>query len=57
MKTKTRLARLYRGVAIFPNTAPGYALRWSARHDGKPLAADTLQGIKRLIREAKERAQ
>jgi hypothetical protein len=44
--------REYRGVVIFRNTVPGYALRWTARSkQGSPLAADTLDGIKTLIRE------
>lgn len=36
----------YCGVTIWRNTAPGYALRWT----GGGMAADTLAGLKRLIR-------
>jgi hypothetical protein len=39
----------YRGVIIWRNTRPGYALRWSATGFG---AADTLAGMKALIRES-----
>lgn len=38
----------YRGVIIWRNTRPGYALRWSATGYG---AADTLAEMKALIRE------
>ncbi|MDE2104554.1 MAG: hypothetical protein KGL39_45385 [Patescibacteria group bacterium] len=37
----------YYGVTIWRNTEPSYRLRWTAGH----LAADTLAGIKQLIRE------
>lgn len=53
-KPKSRKFRLivhYRGEVIFRNTSPGYALRWSCTGFG---AADTLDGMKRLIRESKE---
>lgn len=40
---------LYRGVVIFRATAPGWRLRYTARGG---FAADTLAGIKRLIRDA-----
>jgi hypothetical protein len=47
--------RLYKGVAIFRNTEPGSRLRYSARHEtAGMLSADTLAGIKTLIREAME---
>jgi hypothetical protein len=39
----------YRGVIIWRNARPGYALRWSATGFG---AADTLAGMKALIRES-----
>ena len=43
----------YRGVTVFRKTEPGSALRWSARStNGDPLAADTVEGIKQLIRES-----
>ena len=51
-----RRVREYRGVPIFPKN---YAGMYSARVDvpggGMPLAADTLAGIKQLIREALDR--
>lgn len=48
------MPRIYFGVVIFRNTEPGYALRYTARTDsGMSLAADTLAGIKWLIREDK----
>ncbi len=51
---KINLVHEYRGVTIFRNTEPGSALRWSARSkQGDKLAADTLAGIKTLIREAR----
>ena len=39
----------YRGVIIWRNTRPSYALRWSATGYG---AADTLAEMKALIRES-----
>lgn len=39
----------YRGVTVFRNTSPGSALRWS----GGGYAADTQEGIRRLIREGR----
>lgn len=43
--------REYMGVVIFPKTAFSGALRWTARsRAGDPLAADTLEGMKALIR-------
>jgi hypothetical protein len=39
----------YRGVNIWRNTEPGYRLRWYTVSPS--LAADTLAGIKHLIRE------
>ena len=49
---KQRLVVEYMGESIMRNTCPGYALRWSCLGYG---AADTLQGMKALIREAKGR--
>lgn len=46
-------ARTYRGVVIFRNTEPG-RLRYTARTDAGGRAADTLAGIKTLIREAQQ---
>lgn len=44
--------RTYKGVVIFHNTQPG-KLPYTARAiTGAPLSADTLEGIKALIREA-----
>jgi hypothetical protein len=41
----------YRGAVIFRKESPGFALRYTARlKDGTPLAADTLEGIRALIR-------
>lgn len=47
-------ARTYRGVVIWHNPASGYALRWTALGG---LAADTLEGIKRLIRMSQQNAE
>jgi hypothetical protein len=41
----------YYGVYIHRNTEPGYRLRYTALCFGKPLAADTIDGMKSLIRE------
>lgn len=38
----------YKGVNIYRNTSAGYALRYTCEGG---LAADTLQGIKQLIKE------
>ena len=40
----------YMGVIIFRNTEPGYRLRYTALTSKGMLAADTLEGIKELIR-------
>ena len=40
----------YRGVSIWRNTEPSSRLRWYTIRPG--LAADTLAGLKQLIREA-----
>lgn len=42
----------YRGVVIFKNEAPGHRLKYSARTAAGMVAADTLAGIRQLIREA-----
>jgi hypothetical protein len=43
----------YKGVIIWRNCEPSYKLRYTARaSNGQQLAADTLAGIKQLIREA-----
>jgi hypothetical protein len=43
----------YKGIIIWRNCVSGYALRYTARtSNGQQLAADTLAGIKKLIREA-----
>ena len=42
----------YYGADIYRNDEPGYKLRWTSGW----LAADTLDGIRQLIREDKERA-
>ena len=39
----------YFGINIYLKTSPGYALRWTTVEGG--LAADTLAGIRELIRE------
>lgn len=52
MKTRRRKVRnivTYFGVNIYRNTEPGYRLRWSTIAPNR--AADTLAGIKELIRE------
>ncbi len=47
--------REYRGVVIFRNTNPA-GLRWVARSQNcDPLAADTLEGMRELIRDSMER--
>lgn len=46
------MSRKYLGVYINRKSEPGYALPWTARLDsGEQLAADTLVGIKELIKE------
>ena len=49
MKRKARNFVDYRGVTIWRKTSFGPQLRWSAIGYG---AADTLEGMKRLIRES-----
>jgi hypothetical protein len=51
---KQRLIVEYMGEFIMRNTSPGHALRWSCLGYG---AADTLQGMKDLIRECKQRGK
>ncbi len=42
----------YYGIMIFKNTARGYQLKYSARLNNRDkIAADTLDGIKELIKE------
>jgi hypothetical protein len=48
MKTKPLKCLTYMGCIIWRNDEPGYRLRWSSIGIG---AADTLAGMKRLIRE------
>jgi hypothetical protein len=49
--TTMTYVRTFHGVNIWRN-GPGFALRYTARLDnGQRLAADTLAGIKALIRE------
>lgn len=44
--------RRYLGVYIYRNSEPGYALPWTARlNSGESLAADTIAGIKQMIKE------
>lgn len=51
-----RAVIIYRGIPIFRNLAPGFALRWHARIEGHGrLSADTLVGIRSLIRDVLER--
>ena len=46
------MIRTYLGVNIYRESEPGYALPWTARLDnGQQLAADTLAGIKQLIKD------
>lgn len=44
-----KLYHEYMGTIIWRNTEPGYALRWYSLGYG---AADTLAGMKQLIRES-----
>jgi len=47
-----QMIRTYLGVFIFKNPLPFNRLKYTARlNSGEPLAADTLAGIKQLIRE------
>lgn len=50
-KRQIKLVREYRGVTIYRSTEPGYRLPWTADGGGGSLAADTLAGIKELIRD------
>lgn len=45
------MVRQYRGATIWRNDRPGHGLRWHALGYG---AADTLAGMKALIREAQQ---
>lgn len=43
----------FKGFTIWRNTEPGCKLRWTTKHDnGDKFAADTLEGVKQLIRES-----
>lgn len=54
MSPKSDRPREYRGVVIFRNTNPA-GLRWVARSlQADPLAADTLAGMRELIRNSEE---
>ena len=46
-----KLTREYRGRIIFRNTEPGCALRWSCLTKNGRVSADTLAGLKKLIRQ------
>jgi hypothetical protein len=49
----TSQARIYRGVVILPADRNSSGIRWTARlNDGTRLRADTLQGIRQMIRQA-----
>lgn len=48
--------RTYRGVNISHSTQVGYKLPWSAYVGGRFVYADTLDGIKALIREEADNA-
>ena len=52
------MVREYRGVLIFPKNVHGmYSARVDVPGGGQRLAADTLAGIKELIRETLESAR
>lgn len=42
----------YCGRTVWHNTAAGYALRWIACGEAGQLAADTLAGLRHLVRRA-----
>lgn len=47
-------AHIYRDVVILPADRNSSGIRWTASlHNGTPLRADTLQGMREMIREAK----
>jgi hypothetical protein len=47
-------AHIYRDVVILPADRNSSGIRWTARLDnGTRLRADTLQGIREMIRDAK----
>ena len=49
-----RTERMYRGVLIEPHGPNTWGMRWLAcPENGRVLRADTLAGMKRLIREMK----
>lgn len=49
---KTRLAREYMGRVIFPAEANNSGIRWTCRTSAGNARADTLAGIKLMIRGA-----
>ncbi len=52
----TMKARIYRNVVILPADKNASGIRWTARlHNGDRLRADTLQGIRQMIRNAQNR--
>lgn len=54
MKSTERKAHIYCGVVILPADRNSSGIRWTANvGTGITLRADTLQGIRELIREAK----
>ena len=50
----TEFNRTYRGVNITYSTSVGYRVPWSAYLVDRFVYADTLAGIKQLIREGQE---
>jgi hypothetical protein len=51
-KDTMKKTRDYRGVPITRSTEPGYRLPWRAYVDDHFVSADTLAGLKALIRQA-----
>lgn len=53
-----RKAHIYRGVVILPADRNSSGIRWTANLGiGITLRADTLHGIRELIREAKDKGK
>jgi hypothetical protein len=46
----------YLGRSIWRNTSAGYSLRWLACSDAGQFAADTLAGLRQLVRRTAGRA-
>ena len=46
-------ARFYMGCSIYPLGANSWGGKWESYCNGRFIAADSLAGIKRLIRESK----